>query len=168
MSEASKIVSPEWFLSDDTDHNSTDDLDERFWENLQDEDFDGDLVIAETQKVDFCYSPRHFATPVSDHEVEEKRKHHIPPKTQEDTNYCLRIWEQWCKYRESKTSSTIPKLERITKEELDYWLSRFVLEIRKKDGSEFPPNSIYHICSGIMRHLRFSGIQLLTFSEMQH
>ena len=36
-------------------------------------------------------------------------------------------------------------------------LSHFVIEMRKKDGSEYPPNTIYHICCGIMRYLRSNG-----------
>ena len=36
-------------------------------------------------------------------------------------------------------------------------MSRFILELRKKDGSEFPPNSLHHICCGLMRYLRGSG-----------
>ena len=36
-------------------------------------------------------------------------------------------------------------------------MSRFVLEVRKKDGSEYRPNTLHHICCGILRHLRESG-----------
>lgn len=39
---------------------------------------------------------------------------------------------------------------------IQYWMSRFVPEVRKKDGSEYPPNTLHHI-SGIPRHLRESG-----------
>ena len=34
---------------------------------------------------------------------------------------------------------------------LQQWMSRFVLEMRKKDGSPYPPNSIHHIVCGIMQ-----------------
>lgn len=41
---------------------------------------------------------------------------------------------------------------------LQYWLNRFVLEIRKKaDGTEYPPETLHHICCGIMRYLRQNG-----------
>ena len=36
-------------------------------------------------------------------------------------------------------------------------MSWFVLKVRKKDGSEYPPNTLHHICCGILRHLRESG-----------
>ena len=41
--------------------------------------------------------------------------------------------------------------------QLTHWLSHFTLEVRKRDGSEYPPNSLHHICAGIQRHLRGNG-----------
>ena len=46
---------------------------------------------------------------------------------------------------------------------LQHWLSRFVLEVRKKDGSEYPANTLHHLCCGIMRHLRLNGRPELDF-----
>ena len=31
-------------------------------------------------------------------------------------------------------------------------LSKFMFEVRKKTGDEFPPKSLYHIICGIQRH----------------
>lgn len=70
MAESSGIVSPEWFISDNTYDNFANAVDERLLENLQDQDLDRNLVITITQKVDFCHSRRQLATPISDHEVE--------------------------------------------------------------------------------------------------
>ena len=36
-------------------------------------------------------------------------------------------------------------------------MCRFVLEVRKKEGAEFPPNTLHHICCGIMRYMRNNG-----------
>ena len=32
----------------------------------------------------------------------------------------------------------------MTKEQMQYWLVRFVLEVRKKCGDVYPPNSLHH------------------------
>ena len=32
-----------------------------------------------------------------------------------------------------------------------------MLEVRKLDGAEYPPETLHHICSGILRHLRQNG-----------
>ena len=45
----------------------------------------------------------------------------------------------------------------MTKVELDEALCRFVLEMRKQNGKEYPPNTIHHIICGIMRYLRVEG-----------
>ena len=39
----------------------------------------------------------------------------------------------------------------------------FVLEIRKKDGSEYVPNTLHHIVAGIMRHIRLEGNPSIDF-----
>ena len=36
-------------------------------------------------------------------------------------------------------------------------LTCFVLEVRKKDGSLYPPNTLHHLTAGLLRHLRESG-----------
>jgi len=42
-------------------------------------------------------------------------------------------------------------------------LTRFTLEVRKKDGGEFPPSSLHHICCGLMRYLRLNGQPSIDF-----
>ena len=42
--------------------------------------------------------------------------------------------------------------------ELCFWLSKFVHEIKKKDGSEYPPNTRYQIFAGLQRALRENGL----------
>ncbi len=36
-------------------------------------------------------------------------------------------------------------------------LTNFIFEVRKKDGREFPPNSIHHIVCGLQRYLRLEA-----------
>ena len=37
---------------------------------------------------------------------------------------------------------------------LSKWLSLYVAEIRKQDGSRYPPKSIYMLLTGLLRHMR--------------
>ena len=62
----------------------------------------------------------------------------------------------------------IPQLVQMTNMQLTHWLSRFTLEVRKKDGSEYPSNSLHHICAGIQRHLRGNGriVDLFTDTDL--
>ena len=98
-----------------------------------------------------------FAAPRTDLQVEQAKHTGIPKKTLQDTKYCVSLWQKWVQHREVTNNDTIPELEQISKIELDYWLSRFVLEVRKKNGSVYPPNTLVHLCSGIMRQIRWGG-----------
>ena len=92
-------------------------------------------------------NPR-FAPPKTDKEIEEARKASMAKKTREDMKYCVRVWEEWKKCR-----NISKKTKAMTETELNDNLSHFVLEIRKTDGNEYPPDTVYHICCGIMRYL---------------
>jgi len=39
---------------------------------------------------------------------------------------------------------------------LSHWMERFTLEIRKANGEEYQPNTLYHIICGIMRYVRMN------------
>ena len=45
----------------------------------------------------------------------------------------------------------------LTVSEMNFWLPRFVLEIRKKNGEPYPPNSLYQIVCGLQCQLREHG-----------
>ena len=55
----------------------------------------------------------------------------------------------------------------MTNEQLTYWLSRFVLEVRKQNGLEYPPNSLHRICAGLLRQLRNGGRKLDLFTDQE-
>ena len=55
---------------------------------------------------------------------------------------------------EKPFSSTFDELS-LT--EMDFWLSRFVLEVRKANGDSYPPNSLCQLVCGLQWHLRNHG-----------
>ena len=71
------------------------------------------------------------------------------------------MWDEWASFRNGRpgtSTSYVPSLVQLASDppNLQYWLSRFCLEARKKDGSEFPPNSLHHIICGL-RYIRHHG-----------
>lgn len=44
-------------------------------------------------------------------------------------------------------------------------MQRFVLEVRKQDGSEYPPRSLYYIVCGLLRYLRDENIHNMNFLD---
>ena len=98
-----------------------------------------------------------FAPPKTEAEIIMARKTGIPKRTQQDTKYCTKVWDEWRQHRQQTTGVQIRPLDLLSPTELAHWLTRFVLGARKKTGEVYPPNTLHHICCGLMRHLRQSG-----------
>ena len=92
-----------------------------------------------------------FARPVADEEITRMRA------AAQDTKYCTNVWFEWSNYCREVHSSQIPPLTEITPPQLQYWLTRFVLEVRKKNSTEYPSQTLHHLCSGLLRYLRQNG-----------
>ena len=100
---------------------------------------------------------RPFAAPKTAEEIELARSKGVPCKTRQDTNYCVRLWNAWSVHHQATAGVLIPPLADLKIDELQHWLTRYVLEVRKKDGSEFPPNTLHHLVCGITRYLWHHG-----------
>ena len=105
-----------------------------------------------------------FANPKSDEEVNNMRSTAVPKKTEADTKYCMRIWDAWRKERisrdeaDSEADKQITPIIQMDKEVMKHWLTLFILEVRKQNGTEYPPNTLHHIVCGIMRYQRLNSI----------
>ena len=124
-----------------------------------------------------------FANPVSDQQVQEAQLKAIPANTKKCTNWAVNVWKAWSTHRRSTNSLRCPSHLLImanNKWELNYWMTRFVMEVRRKDGQEYPPNTLHQICCGILRYVReitpemdffkdpaFSELQKTLDSEMK-
>ena len=99
-------------------------------------------------------STRRFTLPKRDAEVCAEQILGVPQKNQEDTKYCFHFWEEWRTSREKSTGVNINNLTQMFNHELQHWLTRFILEVRKQDGST--PTSLHHIAAGVMT---FDGME---------
>ena len=98
-----------------------------------------------------------YARPFTDEEVKCQKKNAIPENTRQDTNYCMRLFNHWRESRTETTGVSIPMLSEMDCSQLSRWVQRFILEARKKDGTEFQSTTLHHIVAGLMRHLRLNG-----------
>ena len=80
-------------------------------------------------------------------------------KTRENTKWALSVWNDWISYREQKVETlielyTLPKdLSVVPYHELDFWLSKFVVKCRRKDGKPYPPTSLTQIMAAIQNQI---------------
>ena len=94
--------------------------------------------------------PSRFASPSSDKVIQWPHEQQVSKNTQRDMKFCMNLWNEWTKHRLLTTSTHIRPLVEMTTEEMQYWMTRFILEARKKDGEEYPPNTLHHIVCGLM------------------
>ena len=103
---------------------------------------------------------KRFATPVSSVDLKINQENRIPKKTRQANNWTLSLWKDWVKYRNSRPETflegeQIPEdISQLSNARLDFWLQRFIVEIRRKDGTPYPPNTLTQIVAGLQRHLR--------------
>ena len=50
---------------------------------------------------------------------------------------------------------------------LGKWFSLYVAEVRKKDGTEYPPKTMYILLAGILRHMRLQNPKYPNFLDME-
>ena len=80
-----------------------------------------------------------------DEELEKRKESRIPPNT--------------------RIISISIILNITDNEELNYWLSKLVVEVRneKDPGTVYPPNCLYQLLCGLKRHMRDNGRPELNF-----
>ena len=69
--------------------------------------------------------------------------------TEKCTNKWMNCFKAWAKYRGKPV-----EIETLLPAELDVLLQHFYAEVKKKDGSDYEPNSLASMQAGIDRYLR--------------
>ena len=113
---------------------------------------------ASTLKKKVCDS--RWGSPKTSSDIKSIQKAGIPSKTIQQTEWCLSVWKDWTKYRrdvhKDPEEANYELKEAFCDMDIDsmnFWLCRFVVEARKKNGSKYPPNSVYQLCYGLNRAL---------------
>ena len=122
----------------------------------------------DTEQLGLNVQPQRFAPPKSDDEVQAARKNAVPSNTAKNTNWAVKVWRDWRGHRLQMCNSTLdcpPHLLLCSNSELDYWLSKFVLEARRLDGQPYPPRTMYGIVCSIMRYVRELRPQINFFKD---
>ena len=110
-------------------------------------------------------APSRFAAAVSDDEEQKRRNTAIPEKTKCVTDWGIRVWSEWAANRSSSSHDhegvvvdvNTPLLE-IPATDFAYWLGKFILEVRKTDGSEYPPKLLYALVCCFKRFFEQNGV----------
>lgn len=87
-------------------------------------------------------------------------KKFVPKNTEKSTQWALSTFLTWCDKRNERFKEEPDKhvlldlLGTTDSPTISKWLSLYVAEVRKKDGMEYPPKSLYMLLTGILRCMR--------------
>ncbi|XP_075146129.1 zinc finger protein without children isoform X2 [Haematobia irritans] len=120
-------------------------------------------------------SPRNSRSPVKRQRIEEMESPQPPPQPMQpvekpDANMCLKFtfgvnaWKQWVMTKNADIEKSSMRrrpfkteLLQMTADELNYSLCLFVKEVRKPNGTEYAPDTIYYLVLGIQQYLYENG-----------
>ena len=96
---------------------------------------------------------------VDNDEIERLIEEGKSKNTDKNTRWALGTFEAWRIQRNSTGNENIPDLLQMSTNDVNSWLARFVVEVRRVDGKEYPAHTLYQICCGISRHLLNNGFE---------
>ena len=106
-----------------------------------------------------------FKRPNNDIEIAKIAKKAVPANTTKNTTWAVRVLEEWMASRnKASCDNKCPEdlLDNPDVEKINYWLST---EVRKADGSEYPPRSINLILAGLQRQMLENNPQAPRFMD---
>ncbi len=101
-------------------------------------------------------SSSRFTAPLTEADVHAAQACATPKNTLRNTTWAVNIWKGWTSHHRQICSplDCPPHLLLCTVGQLDLWLSKFILQIRKKDGQHYPPQTLCGIVCGLLRYVR--------------
>ena len=115
------------------------------------EQFLADITNDPQPSTSFHQESTRFSVPLSESAFKTNLQNRISQRTQQASNWAVAIYKEWMTWRNFRPETKqdvhwpIPPLDAEDLESLDYWLARFITEIRKQDKTDYPPG-MYFVC----------------------
>ena len=108
-------------------------------------------------------SQRSYHVPFDDGKIEEFTHKKFSPETNKKIKWVIKMYSEWREYRNSRDDlENVPcdlrDRSTITPDSLIFGVSRFITEVKKLDGSDFPGKTLYDLVICIQFHLETMGI----------
>ena len=96
-----------------------------------------------------------FVFDINDEELSNMKDGTCPSNTLKNNEWARRTFETWRTERNKRfPEDKCPDIVFENKDTACEWLCKFVTEVRKSDGSEYTPRSIYLLLAGLQRSIR--------------
>lgn len=107
-----------------------------------------------------------FSTVVTDEDISNLVNEKMNANTKKNTKWAVGVFNEWRSFR-AQNGDMIMDLHMMDAESMNYWLERFIMETRKKNGDEYPPKSLYYIVCGLLRHCRDMNVNDKNFLDQK-
>ena len=98
-----------------------------------------------------------FVFDIDDEELQKMKDGTCPANTLKNNEWATHTFETWRSQRNKRVQGDkCPDNVFDNKDKACKWLCKFVAEVRKSDGSEYTPRSIYLLLAGLQRSIRRS------------
>ena len=126
------------------------------FENMGDVPGEEGIVPPPSKKKKLSLGRPRFEKPKSAEEMQEIFKGYVPANTAKSTAWGVKVFQDWRSERnrnvlEEQCPSDL--FETPDPVQINFWLSRFVAEVRKQNGEPYPPRSIQLILSALQRKM---------------
>lgn len=95
-----------------------------------------------------------FSKPLSEKQMTELEEGPVVLNTEKSTAWALRTFTDWHNERNKHAATgyecPLDLLENPEANNLNFWLSRFVIKARHKDGEPYPARSLYLLLAGLL------------------
>ena len=85
--------------------------------------------------------------------IDEIYKGYVSANTKRNTEWSRRVFAEWRASRDDEEVCPPDILENPNIKKLNFWIPRFINEVRCIDGQPYPPRTINQILAGLQRHL---------------
>ena len=127
-------------------------------------------MVEEATRKPVTMASTRFERPVSKADLQLKVESVIPRKTRAQTDWCVGLWRDWSRHCADVAGCQYevpPVLTTMNSDELCEWLSKFVVEIRRKDGKPYTGDTLCNVLSGIQRYLRLHDCNVDLFQDKE-
>ena len=118
---------------------------------------------------------KRFKTFSTDEKVSECRKEAVPKNTRKHTSWGINVYKEWARSRNKAMKDFRPENEKypeapedissLTIDEINYWLSKFCVDARQKNGKEYRHEVLYSLFCALNRVIRESQPDLVLFKS---
>ena len=108
---------------------------------------------------------KRFKDPVDDRQIASVSNRVFAPESQRKIKWVINLYSEWRRNRISKpfcpnqiVNANLDLLFQITQVDLAYSLCRFIREVKKLNGEEYPPNTLREMIIMVQMFLQTNGI----------